>query len=188
MIHHPSMNPTQRLPAALTPLDVALAALLRDLKPVAPIELPLSDALRCIASDMPPVSACPPHDVAAVDGFALRARDLVGASSYTPLPLASSPLWVEAGDKIPESCDCVLDADSVDGSGSLPQVLAEAVPGQGVRRAGGDIAAGSLLTEAGRRVRPRDLLIARAAGLEKYRCAGRGCASSTFPAARSRQA
>jgi molybdopterin biosynthesis enzyme len=46
-------------------------------------------------------------------------------------------------------------------------VLAEAVPGQGVRRAGADIAAGSLLTEAGRRVLPRDLLIARAAGLEK---------------------
>ena len=161
------MNPTQRLPAALTPLDLALAALLRDLKPVAPIELPLADALRCIAADMPPVSACPPHDVAAVDGFALRARDLVGASSYTPLPLASSPLWVEAGGKIPENCDCVLDADSVDGSGPFSQVLAEAIPGQGVRRAGGDIAAGSLLTGAGRRVLPRDLLIARAAGCEK---------------------
>jgi molybdopterin molybdotransferase len=161
------MNPIQRLPAALTPLDVALAALLRDLKPVAPIELPLADALCCIAAEMPPVSACPPHAVAAVDGFALRAHDLVGASSYTPLPLASSPLWVEAGDKIPEDCDCVVDADSVDGSGSLPQVLAEAVSGQGVRRAGADIAAGSLLTEAGRRVLPRDLLIARRAGLEK---------------------
>jgi molybdopterin molybdotransferase len=161
------MNSTQRLPASLTPLDVALAALLRDLKPVAPIELPLADALRCIATDMPPVGACPPHDVAAVDGFALPARDLVGASSYTPLPLALSPLWVEAGDKIPENCDCVLDADSVDQSGSLVQVLAEAIPGQGVRRAGGDIVAGSLPAEAGRRFLPRDLLIARAAGLEK---------------------
>jgi len=160
------MNPTQRLPASLTPLDVALAALLRDLGPVAPLELPLIEALRGIAAEMPPLKAHPPHDVAAVDGFALRARDLVGASSYTPLPLASSPPWVEAGDKIPENCDCVLDADAVDWTGPLVQVLTEAIPGQGVRRAGSGIAAGQLLTEAGRRVLPRDLLIARAAGFE----------------------
>jgi molybdopterin molybdotransferase len=168
-MHDPSslMNPTQRLPASLTPLDAALAALLRDLTPVVPVELALTEALRCVAADMPPVSGYPPHDVAAVDGWALRARDLAGASSYTPLPLASSPLWVEAGDKMPENCDCVLDADSVDQTGPLVQVLAEAIPGQGVRRAGGDIAAGRLLTEAGRRVLPCDLLIVRAAGLEK---------------------
>jgi molybdopterin biosynthesis enzyme len=61
----------------------------------------------------------------------------------------------------------VLDSDSVDVSGPLPQVLAEAIPGQGVRRAGGDIAAGSLVVEAGRRVLPRDLLLARAAGLDR---------------------
>jgi molybdopterin biosynthesis enzyme len=116
---------------------------------------------------MPPASAYPPHDVAAVDGWALRARDLVGASSYTPLPLAASPPWVEAGDKIPGNCDCVLDVDSVDHAGPLVQVLAEAIPGQGVRRAGGDIGAGTLLAEAGRQVRPADLLIARAAGLAR---------------------
>ena len=144
------MNPTQRLPASLTPLDVALAALLRDLTPVAPLQLALAEALRGIAAEMPPLKAYPPHGVAAADGFALCARDLVGASSYTPLPLASSTLWVEAGDKIPENCDCVLDADAVDRSGPQVQVLAEAIPGQGVRRAGGDIGAGRLLTEAGR--------------------------------------
>jgi molybdopterin molybdotransferase len=160
------MNPTQRLPVSLTPLDVARAALQRDLKPIPPIELALADALGCVAAGMPPASACPPHDVAVVDGFALRGRDLVGASSYAPLPLALSPPWVEAGDKIPAGSDCVLDADSVDLSGAFPLVLAEAIPGQGVRRAGGDIAAGSLLAEAGQRVLPRDLLIARAAGLE----------------------
>ena len=65
------------------------------------------------------------------------------------------------------ACDCVLDSDSVDLSGPMPQVLAEAIPGQGVRRAGGDIAAGCLVVEAGRRVLPRDLLMARAAGLER---------------------
>jgi molybdopterin biosynthesis enzyme len=167
-MHDPSflMNLPQRLPASLTPLDVALAALLRDLRAVDPIELALADALRCIAAETPPASAYPPHDIAAVDGWAFRARDLVGASSYTPLPLAAPPAWVEAGDKMPENCDCVLDADALDQSGPLPQVLTEAIPGQGVRRAGGDVAAGRPFTKAGARILPRDLLIARAAGLE----------------------
>lgn len=156
------MISTQRLSASLTPLDVALAALLDDLAPVAPIEMPLADALGRIADDVPPLEAHPPHDIAATDGWAMRARDLVGASSYSPLPLATPPVWVEAGDPMPVSCDCVIDADAVDQSGPLVQVLAEAIPGQGVRRIGGELAQGSLVIAAGRRVRPLDLAIARA--------------------------
>jgi molybdopterin molybdotransferase len=161
------MTSPQRLPTSLTPLDKALDTLLKGVEPVAPVELTLVEALRCIAAEMPPLKAHPPRDVAAVDGYAFGARDLVGASSYSPLPLTTSPVWVEAGEAMPQACDCVLDSDSVDVSGPLPQVLAEAIPGQGVRRAGGDIAAGSLVAEAGRRVLPRDLLLARAAGLER---------------------
>lgn len=70
---------------------------------------------------------------------------------------------------MPDRCDCVVDADSVDTSGAIAQVMAETAPGQGVRRAGSDIAAGSAVTAEGRRILPRDLLIARAAGLEKLR-------------------
>ncbi|SDJ30705.1 MULTISPECIES: molybdopterin-binding protein [Bradyrhizobium] len=161
------MTPNQRLPASLTPLDAALTALLDGLGPVPPIELSPHEALRCIAAEMPPIAAHPPHDIAATDGFALRARDLVGASSYSPVPLAAVPVWVEAGEAIPGGCDCVLDSDSVDVSGPIPQVVAEAIPGQGVRRAGEDIAAGSHVVEAGRRVVVRDLLVARAAGIER---------------------
>lgn len=157
----------QRLPASLTPLETALAALLRGLEPLAPVALPLADALGCVAAGTPPLKAYPPHDIAAVDGWALRARDLVGASSYSPLPLAGSPVWVEAGGAMPENCDCVVDSDSVDQSGPMVQVLAEAIPGQGVRRTGGDIAEGSPVIAAGRRVRPLDLLVARAAGLDR---------------------
>jgi molybdopterin molybdotransferase len=161
------MTSIQRLPASLTPLDVALAALLRGLQPAKAIELPLADALGCVTADMSPLKAIPAHDIAAADGFALCARDLVGASSYTPLPLTNAPVWVEAGDRMPEGCDCVVDADAVEQIGPIVEVLAEAIPGQGVRRAGGDIAAGILVAEAGRRVLPRDLLMARAAGIAR---------------------
>jgi len=158
------MTSSQRLPASLTALDVARDALLGELEPVAPVELPLTEALRGIAADMPPLPALPSHDVAAGDGFAFRARDLVGASSYSPLPLTKSPAWVEAGDAMPDGCDCVLDADAVDTAGPIAQVLAEAIPGQGVRRAGSDVTEGSVFA-AGRRILPRDLMIARTAGL-----------------------
>jgi molybdopterin biosynthesis enzyme len=161
------MVSTQRLPASLTPLDAALAALLHGLAPVAPVELPLADAVGCVATDMPPLKPIPSRDVAASDGWALRARDLVGASSYSPLLLPASPVWVEAGDPMPDDCDCVVDSDSVDRAGPMVEVLAEAIPGQGVRRAGGDVAGGSPVVAAGRRVRPRDLLVVRAAGLDK---------------------
>ena len=109
----------------------------------------------------------PQGDIAAGDGWALRARDLVGASSYSPLPLARPPVWVEAGDAMPEGCDCVIDSDLVDQTSSMVQVLAEAIPGQGIRRLGGDIAQASSIIAAGRRVRPLDLLVARTAGLER---------------------
>jgi len=142
------MNTTQRLPASLTPLDVALAALLRALKPVAASERPSPDTTGCSAVEIPELKAWPPHDVAAVDGWALCASDLVGASSYSPLPLMTPPAWVEAGERIPDGCDCVLDDDPVDRSGPMVQVLAEAIPGQGVRRKGGEIADASRIVNA----------------------------------------
>ena len=163
------MNSAQRLPASLTPLDAALATLLHDLEPVAPCELGTAQALGCVAAEMPSLKAYPVRDVAAGDGWALCASDLVGASSYSPLPLAALPVWVEAGDPMPEGCDCVLDADLLDRAGPLVQLVAEAIPGQGVRRRGCDIVAGKSVIAAGRRIRRIDLLSAGAAGLDSIR-------------------
>jgi molybdopterin biosynthesis enzyme len=159
------MMTPQRLTASLTSLDATLAVLLEGISPVAPVELPLTEAPGCIAAELPPLNALPAFDSAAVDGWAFRSRDLVGASSYSPLALTGSPLWVEAGDRLPEGCDCVTDPDLVEQTGGLFQVSAEAIPGQGVRRTGGDIAEGSSFIVAGRKIRALDLLTARAAGL-----------------------
>jgi molybdopterin biosynthesis enzyme len=141
-----TMNSSQRLPASLTPLDVALAALLRDVTPVAARErMRTPDRVT-----LPELTSWPPHDIASSDGWALRASDLVGASSYTPLPLAKPPIWVEVGDGIPEACDCVLDEDSVDLSGPIAQVLSEAIPGQGIRRKGSAIGGVGRIADAWR--------------------------------------
>ena len=134
------MNTPQRLPASLTPLDVALVKLLRGIEGVASGERASGDTAACDAAGLDELRAWPPRDIAAVDGWALRASDLVGASSYTPLPLMKEPVWVEAGDSIPDGCDCVIDEDAVDRTGPMAQVLAEAIPGQGIRRKGGEVA------------------------------------------------
>jgi molybdopterin biosynthesis enzyme len=82
------------------------------------------------------------------------------------LRLAQSTVWVEAGDRIPEACDCVVDSDAIAQTDGMVEVMAEAIPGQGVCRSGGYIAQGSPAITAGRRIRPLDLLRARAAGLQ----------------------
>ena len=158
---------TQRLPPSLTPLDTVLAALLRNVDPVAAEELPLIEAAGCVSAGMPLLPAHPPRNVAATDGWALSAIDLVGASSYSPLPLGGLPVWVEAGDAMPAGCDCVLDVGAVEVSGPLAQVLAEGVPGQGVTRAGSDIAESMPAAATGCLVDAAALLLARVADADK---------------------
>ncbi|MBC9883327.1 molybdopterin-binding protein [Bradyrhizobium sp. INPA01-394B] len=157
---------TQRLPPSLTPLDTVLATLLKGVAPVAPVELSLIEATGCISAGMPLLPAHPPRDIAAVDGWALSANDLVGASSYSPVLLAERPVWVDAGDVMPAGCDCVLDIDAVEVVGPLAQVLAEGVPGQGVGRRGSHIADNSPVVAEGYPVRAAALLLARVAGAD----------------------
>ena len=161
------MIQTQRFTVALTPLDTALGLLLGGVARVDATAVAHVDALGCIAAELPPLKmSLPEFSVATTDGWVVRARDIVGASSYSPLVLSKPPPWVEAGERIPDGCDCVLDADLAEHSGALFQVLAEATPGHGVCRAGKDLAAGHRIVAPGRRVSAIDLLAVRAAGLE----------------------
>src|SRR3984957_11740483 len=127
------MNADQRLPASLTALEAALAALLDGLAPAAVAELPLSQALGCVTAEPVPIQTYPQQDIALVDGWAFRASDLVGVSAYAPLPLTTAARWVEAGDPIPNGCDCVIDADGIDQSAPIPPALARGSPRSRVR-------------------------------------------------------
>ncbi len=156
----------QRSASALTSLDTALAMLLDALAPVEPIELAVADAIGCIAAPMPPLAqALPARSIAMIDGWALTSVDVAGASSYAPVPLTVPPVWVEAGDAVPEGCDCVLDVSLVERVGPMFQALGEAIPGAGVRRVGEDFAAGATIIAEGRRIGVSDEMIARKAGL-----------------------
>ncbi|PWJ84147.1 molybdopterin biosynthesis enzyme [Pseudaminobacter salicylatoxidans] len=151
---------------ALTGVEAALALLLDGLEPVAPVEVPLIEVAGCVAAGQPPLAqALPTADEAVIDGWAFAAADLAGASAYSPFVPVSPPSWVEVGQPMPVGCDCVLEPGLVEEIGPLVQVLAEAVPGQGVRRAGTDLPAGHPPVAAGRPVSPADLLPARRAGV-----------------------
>jgi molybdopterin molybdotransferase len=152
---------------SLTSLEAAFTALLEGLAPVAPVSLPLADALGCVAADMPTAGALPPKHVAVIDGWAFRSSDTVGAGSYSPVVVTAEAIWVEVGKPLPDGCDCVLEPGLVETVGSVVQILAEAVPGQGVRRAGEDMAAGRPVLVAGRAVTDLDLLVARSVRLDE---------------------
>ncbi len=161
------MAEPQQIIMSLTPLEQARAMLCDGLAPVAAMPVALSQAQGCIAAGLARAGrVVPERDVAMRDGWAFRASDLVGASSYAPVLLNSAPAWVNAGDALPPGCDCVVEPDMVEQIGPLAQAVADAVPGANVRRAGAEIAPNDTPIAEGRKLRPFDVLIARALGLE----------------------
>ena len=153
---------------ALTPLETALAALLDGLAPVPATSVPVAEAAGLVAAAMPPIETpVPPTNIAAIDGWAFRASDLAGASSYAPLAMAGAPAWVEAGAPLPPGCDCVLEPAFVERAGPAVAILAEAAPGEGARRVGEDAAVGRPVVIPGRVVTGLDLMLARSAGLDR---------------------
>ena len=153
---------------ALTPLETALAALLDGLAPVPATPVPVAEAAGLVAAAMPPIETpVPSTSIAAVDGWAFRASDLAGASSYAPLAMTGAPAWVEAGAPLPSGCDCVLEPAFVERAGPVVAILAEAAPGEGATRVGEDAAVGRPVVIPGRVVTGLDLMLARSAGLDR---------------------
>ena len=153
-------------PGALTSLEAARSLLLGALKPVGAVLAPREEALGCICAEPLIVGVQPPRAIALRDGWAMRAEDLAGASSYAPVLLTTQPIAVETGDALPPGCDCVIDHHGLDLDGPMPQALIEALPGENARRPGEDAAAGGVLFAPGHRLRPTDLACVAALGIE----------------------
>jgi len=169
-MHAPAMIQPQRLTGPLTPLDAALRLLLDSVSAVTPADVPIDEAFGCICAETRVSKVTiPEFDLAATDGWALHAHDLVGATSYSPLQLTTPPPWVEAGARMPENCDCVVDSSLVETTGSMFQIMGEAAPGQGVRRAGEDIAIGEAVVAEGMHLNHFNLLAVNAAGLKRLK-------------------
>lgn len=156
---------SQRL-GRLAPLREILAAVARLAKPVIVRPVGLAAAAgKVLAADVQAGASTPATAVAVRDGWAVHADAVADAGPYAPVPLAPPPLWVDAGDALPESCDAVLAADAVVFTAGAAEAIAPASPGEGVAAAAFDAAGGMTLLRAGTLLRANDVAALRAVGL-----------------------
>ncbi len=174
---------------ALTPLDAVLAMLAERLEPVSAVEtVPLADALgRVLAEDVVASRDVPPHDNAAVDGYAVFFDDLA-AGAETRLPVtgriaAGHPLGrpavrgeavqVFTGAVMPEGPDTIFMIEDCQVDGDHVRLPAGLKRGANRRARGEDVSAGAMLMRAGRRMRPQEVGLAASVGLTALRCRAR---------------
>jgi len=160
-----------------TALDVARRRLIEAVDPHDRTErLPLNMADgRAVAATITAPNPVPNYDRAAMDGFAVRSEDTIGASDRSPETLetvdAESSVMpgtasrVHTGSELPEGADAVVMIEQVDEHDETIAVRNAVAEGQNVGDAGEDVAEGQTLYEPGHRLRPSDLGLLRSVGL-----------------------
>lgn len=152
--------------AALMPLAQARLLLTKDIVPVAAQMLPLAAAPgRIAAADVTAPAALPRRIIATRDGWAVEAAAVAGAGPYSPVPFGRAPPWLDSGEDLPEGTETMLPPEAVAISAGAVEAIGEAAPGEGTRAPGGDLAVGTVLASAGRRIAPIHVLGLAAAGL-----------------------
>jgi molybdopterin molybdotransferase len=151
--------------AKLTPLGDVLVRLDALVKPVAACRADLAGARgRVVAEDVVIPLPLPPASVALRDGWAVRSELTADAGGYAPMPLPAAAR-IEAGQPLPAGADAVAPFDAVTVRDGQAQALAPVGPGDGVLPAGADVAAGTTLLSAGRRLGRAQLALLAAAGV-----------------------
>lgn len=174
-------------------LEVARERMLAGLTALPAESVSIAAALgRVLAEDGIARETLPPWDNSAMDGFAVRAADVAGAASDTPVRLRvvgesaaghapsvqvdpGTAVRVLTGAMVPDGADAVVpveDTDAARGVATLPasvSILAAAGLGAHVRRRGSDLVAGDLLVTGGTRLTPAALAVLAAGGLGTVR-------------------
>lgn len=170
------MTATVEAAAAGTSLADFLGSVLRRVRPLPPLDLDLTQAYGTVlAEDLPAPHESPPFDCAAIDGYAVRLGDptpvpaeagmrlsVIGdltAASWRPVRLTPGSCFsVAAGSPLPAGTDTVVPAEWTDQGLATVEIHRVPTRGHGVRRAGTEIAAGTVLARGGTPVSP--LLVA----------------------------
>lgn len=166
----------------LTPVDVWREALLSAATPLRPVLLPLGAAERCVlAAPVQTRHPVPPYTSSAMDGYAVRAADVAGASEREPVALrvvgsvpAGRPspvrlaggqaLRILTGGVVPHGADAVVQVEHTDGGRTTVEVREAVLAGRHVRRTGEDLPAGAVVLAAGTRLGPGQIAAAAGAG------------------------
>jgi molybdopterin molybdotransferase len=148
-----------------------------------PVTLPLADTLGLVLADdvVAPLSL-PGFDNSAMDGYAVVADDVTGATAEQPvlLPVAedipagrTDPLTLKPGTAhrimtgapLPAGATAVVPVEATNAATDTVEIRASAKPGQHIRRAGEDVTTGTTVLRAGQVVSPAALGLAAALGL-----------------------
>lgn len=152
----------------LLPVDTALASMLQQCPSLPEVEnRSLAAALgRVLARDIAAVIDVPGCDNSAMDGYALRAADAGGVlpvsqripAGTSPQPLApGTAARIFTGAPIPPGADAVVMQENCRDEAGKVRVTGDVVPGDHIRPRGQDLASGTTVLAAGRRLRPQDL-------------------------------
>src|SRR6516164_1224783 len=155
--------------ARLTPLADVLARLDALVRPVAPRTAELAAALgQTLAEDVIIHAPVPATALALRDGWAVSSDLTTDASAYAPAPLPSA-VWVDVGQPLPGDADAVAPIDGVVIRDGAAQALAPVGPGEGALPTGADVARGTTLLPAGRRLGRIEIALLAAASVAETR-------------------
>ena len=162
-------------------VDDYRARILAGISALAPTTTPLLDALGLVvADDIRTSRPMPGFDNSSMDGYAVRSSDFAGTSGDVELTVvddlpagagagvtitAGCAARIMTGAPVPAGADCVIPIEQTDGGASIVTVhmspMANATPTAGayIRRAGEDLAQGSLAVPRGSIVTTRNLAL-----------------------------
>lgn len=172
----------------LLDIEVARGTVLERVRPLPAEEVGLDDALgRVLAEDVPSADAIPPFDNSAMDGFAVRAEDTLGATADEPVVLrvidesrAGAPaasraergeaIAISTGAAMPAGCDAIVRIEDTENRDGSIAVSAPLEPGHDVRHAGDDVSAGEVVLRRGAVLGPSELGVLASVGRGVVSC------------------
>jgi molybdopterin molybdotransferase len=167
----------------LIPVDEARERVLSQIKVLPPLELPLTEAFGCVvARDVVSQVDLPEFASSGMDGFAVRAAEIAGASpsnpaelkivgramiGYTPDVVVGSgeAVRIATGAPVPAGADAIVPIENAEVlDDELVRLFEAPEPGRHVRPRGEDLSEGDVLVAAGRRIGPPELGLLANAG------------------------
>ena len=161
---------------ALLSVEEALSRVLDGVEPLAPENVPIAEAAgRVLATDLTALRSQPPAAVSAMDGYAVRAADVVGGraelkiigevAAGRPFPGNVGPgdaARIFTGGVVPPGADAVIVQEQTERDGDVVVIAGSAQPGKNIRREALDFARGDVLLRRGRLLSARDIALAAA--------------------------
>lgn len=144
-------------------------------QPVKSIEiLPVETAdHRILADDIVSEMDVPHYSRSAMDGYAVKADDIIGASPSSPVMLkltygditSNTCSIVHTGSPIPRGADAVVMLEDSRVIKATIEITTQVHPGKNVGEIGEDVAAGEMVFKAGHQLRPADLAVLGSMGI-----------------------